>query len=347
MEQPVLRLGLLGFAEAQARRLGAWVGQTQPGWPTWVVGDPHLADAWMINGSAVQVQDRDGLLIHHPHGSGERLALHRSEVDRPLAFAAPLPEGFASAEFFDGDDEGSVRQRLQRFEAWLRPLRSQFALGARMVEHLRQFKHGVVHVVHEGRLLAVIDLDRWLAGLFIPARPVDIAMAEWVPRPQLAGEVPPSFMRLPLHRVMWTYAVRTQREILPARYREQTVFLRRVPRLPARWFDELHLLLMQELVAAPGRLDDLVQRTGRPTAAVAQHLAALYYAGGVTTDGEGARRAALDTRKAVLSLQFQQADDVQDGQERDSGLSEQAPPSSILRELRHSPLRPVGEDGQV
>jgi len=347
VEQPVLRLGLLGFAEAQARRLGAWVGQTQPGWPTWVVGDPHLADAWMINGSAVQVQDRDGLLIHHPHGSGERLALHRSEVDRPLAFAAPLPEGFASAEFFDGDDEGSVRQRLQRFEAWLRPLRSQFALGARMVEHLRQFKHGVVHVVHEGRLLAVIDLDRWLAGLFIPARPVDIAMAEWVPRPQLAGEVPPSFMRLPLHRVMWTYAVRTQREILPARYREQTVFLRRVPRLPARWFDELHLLLMQELVAAPGRLDDLVQRTGRPTAAVAQHLAALYYAGGVTTDGEGARRAALDTRKAVLSLQFQQADDVQDGQERDSGLSEQAPPSSILRELRHSPLRPVGEDGQV
>lgn len=344
MEQPVLRLGLLGFADGQAGRLGAWVGQTQPGWPTWVVGDPHLADAWMINGASVQVQDRDGLLIHHPHGSGERLALHRAEVDRPLAFAAPLPEGFASAEFFDGDDEGSVRQRLQRFEAWLRPLRSQFALGARMVEHLRQFKHGVVHVVHEGRLLAVIDLDRWLAGLFIPARPVDIAMAEWLPRPQLAGEMPPSFMRLPLHRVMWTYAVRTQREILPDRYREHTIFLRRVPRLPARWFDELHLALMQALVAGPGCLEDLARRTGHPVEAVAQRLAALYYAGGITTDAEGARRSAADTRKAVLALQFQQTDEVQETQERDSGLSEQIPPSSILRELRHSPLKSVGDN---
>lgn len=347
MEQPVLRLGLLGFADVQADRLRAWAGMTQPGWPAWVVGDPHLADAWMINGAAVQVQDRDGLLIQHPLGSGERLALHRAEVDRPLAFAAPLPDGFASAEFFDGDDEASVRQRLQRFEAWLRPLRSQFALGARMVEHLRQFKRGVVHVLHEGRLLAVIDLDRWLAGLFIPARPVDIAMAEWVPRPQLAGEMPPSFMRLPLHRVMWTYAVRTQRDILPVRYREHTIYLRRVPRLPARWFDELHLSLMQELVASPGDLADLAHRTGTDLPAVAQHLAALYYAGGITTDGEGARRAALDTRKAVLALQFQQTDESLDARDRDSGLSEQAPPSSILREWRHSPLKTVGEDKPV
>lgn len=343
MEQPVLRLGLLGFADVQAQRLRDWVAHTQPGWPTWVVDDPHLADAWMINGDSVQVQDRDGLLIHHPHGSGERLALHRAEVDRPLAFAAPLPEGFASAEFFDGDDESSVRQRLQRFEAWLRPLRSQFALGARMVENLRQFKRGVVHVLHEGRLLAVIDLDRWLAGLFIPARPVDIAMAEWVPRPQLAGEMPPSFMRLPLHRVMWTYAVRTQRAILPTRYREQVVYLRRVPRLPARWFDELHLALMQELVSTPGKLDDLARRTGRPEPEVAQHLAALYYSGGITTDGDGARRLAADTRKSVLALQFQQTDEAQD--ERDGGVSEQAPPSSILRELRHSPLKAAGDGG--
>ena len=339
MEQPVLSLGLLGFDRSAQARLQAWASLAQPGWPEWRIGDPHAADAWMIHGPAVDVQDRDGVLIRHPFGSDERLALNRAEVDRPLAFATPLPEGFASAEFFDAGDEYSVRQRLQRFEAWLRPLRSQFALGARLVEHLRQFKQGVVHVLHEGRLLAVIDLDRWSAGLFIPARPVDIASADWVPRPKLAGDIPPSFMRLPLHRVLWTHAVRTRRDLLPGRYRQLTVHLRRVPRLPPRWFDETHLLLMRELMAQPARLEDLVARTGLPEPVLAHHLAALYYAGGVTTDADSARRAAADTRRALIALQFDQVDAVQDVQARDGRPSEQAAPSSILREGRHSPLR--------
>lgn len=345
VEQPVLNLGLLGFDAPAAARLGAWAAQVQPGWPEWHSGDPHLADAWMIHGPGVDVQGRDGVLIHHPHGSGERLMLNRAEVDRPLAFATPLPDGFASAEFFDANDETSVRQRLQRFEAWLRPLRSQFALGARLIEHLRLVKKGVVHVLHEGRLLAVIDLDRWLAGLFIPARPVDIDMADWTPRPHLAGDIPPSFMRLPLHRVLWIYAVRTRRDLLPERYREQTVHLRRVPRLPPRWFDDLHLLLMRELMAQPARLDELVARTGLPGDALAHHLAALYYAGGVTTDADSARRAAADTRLAVLALQFDQADLAQDARAREVGSSEQSAPSSILREVRHSPLRAAQSHG--
>lgn len=345
MEQPVLNLGLLGFDAPATARLQAWAAQLQPGWPEWRSGDPHSADAWMIHGPGVDVQGRDGVLIRHPHGSGERLMLNRAEVDRPLAFATPLPDGFASAEFFDADDETSVRQRLQRFEAWLRPLRSQFALGARLIGHLRLVKKGVVHVLHEGRLLAVIDLDRWLAGLFIPARPVDIDMAEWAPRPHLAGDIPPSFMRLPLHRVLWTYAVRTRRDLLPERYREQTVHLRRVPRLPPRWFDDLHLLIMRELMAQPARLDELAARTGLPSDALAHHLAALYYAGGVTTDADSARRAAADTRLAVLALQFDQADLAQDAQAREGGPSEQAAPTSILREVRHSPLRAAQNRG--
>lgn len=341
MEQPVLSLGLLGFEPLAQARLQAWSAQAQPGWPEWRIGDPHAADAWMISGPAVDVQGRDGVLIRHPFGGDERLALNRAEVDRPLAFATPLPEGFASAEFFDAGEENSVRQRLQRFEAWLRPLRSQFALGARLVEHLRQTKQGVVHVLHEGRLLAVIDLDRWLAGLYISARPVDIDMADWVQRPNLAGDIPPSFMRLPLHRVLWTYAVRTRNDLLPGRYRQLTVYLRRVPRLAPRWFDEIHLLLMRELLAQPARLEDLVARAGLPEPVLAHHLAALYYAGGVTTDADTARRAAADTRRALIALQFDQAEAVQEAQAREGPPSEQAAPSSILREGRHSPLRGV------
>lgn len=96
---------------------------------------------------------------------------------------------------------------------------------------------------------------------------------------------------------------------------------------------------MRELMAQPARLDELVARTGLPGDALAHHLAALYYAGGVTTDADSARRAAADTRLAVLALQFDQADLAQDARAREVGSSEQSAPSSILREVRHSPLR--------
>jgi hypothetical protein len=338
VEQPVLGLGLLGFSESAGVRLQAWAAQAPSGWPEWRTCDPHLADAWMIAGDAVEVLGRDEVVIRHPHGSDERLTLNRAEVDRPLAFSTPLPEGFASAEFFDADSETSVRQRLQRFEAWLRPLRSQFALGAQLMERLGTYRSGgVVHVSLAGKLLAVIDIERWQAGLLIPARPVDLSMAEWVHGTSLSKEIPPSFIRLPLYRVMWTYAVRTRRDVLPARYREQRLYLRRVPRLPAHWFDEMHLSLMRELMARPANFPQLLARTGWPDHELARRIGALYHAGGLTTDPDNARRAEVETRRAMVALQF-------DHVGRESELQshhEQSMmgPSSMLRESVHSPLR--------
>lgn len=347
MEQPVLRLGLLGFTETQADRLVTWMRQVQPGWPEWQPFDPHVADAWMIAGHSVEVLGRDAVVIRHPHGSDTRLTLNRTEVDRPLAFASPLPEGFASAEFFDADDEVSVRQRLQRFEAWLRPLRTQFALGALLVERVDEYRRGVVHLTHEGKLLAVIDLDHWRVGLHIPARPVDLVAADWMRRPTLANDIPSSFIRLPLHRVMWTYAVRTRQDVLPARYRQLPVYLRRVPRMPARWFDDLHLLIMRELTIRPGSLADLGERTRAPAGELAHHLAALYYAGAVTTDAESARRAQGRVRKDLGALQLDQAVPDTVAVSRTMEYSQLGLPSSTLREAQHSPLRVVDRHGDL
>lgn len=337
VEQPILGLGLLGFADPVGLRLRDWAAQVPDGWPTWRSCDPHLADAWMIAGDAVEVLGRDEVVIRHPHGSGERLTLNRAEVDRPLAFAAPLPEGFASAEFFEADNEGSVRQRLQRFEAWLRPLRTQFALGAELMDRLPGYRHGgVVHVSLGGKLLAVIDIARWQAALSIPARPVDLSMAQWLHGEKLPREVPPSFIRLSLYRVMWGYAVRTRRDVLPSRYREQRIYLRRVPRLPAHWFDETHLMLMRELMTRPTTLASLQERTGCSDAELLHHLGALYHGGALTTDPDSARRAEADNRRSMVALRFDQADlDLPSRQ----GSSEFSAPSSILREAVHSPLR--------
>ena len=333
----MLRLGLLGFSEPACLRLRDWASQPREGWPLWSCCDPHLADAWMINGHAVEVRDRDAVVIRHPLRSDNRYQLNRAEVDRPLAFAAPLPDGFASVEFFDADDEASVRLRLQRFEAWLRPLRSQFALGAEVLHRVGRFS-GVVHVRREGRLLAVVDFARWYAGLLVPARPVDIATAEWSPVQNDVDNMPASFMRLPLHRVMWTYAVRTSRDVLPERYRRKPIYLRRVPQVPARWFGAEHLTIMRELLVQPSDFDDLRDRTGLGTVDLARHLSVLYHAGGLTTDGESARRAEAITRRAMALLRFDQRGDAPVF--RDAAHSQDPrPPSSILREAHHSPLR--------
>lgn len=342
MEQPVLRLGLLGFAAEPFQRLRGWAERPSRGWPQWQVGDPHQADAWLIDGRAVEVLGRDALLIHHPPGEA-CLSLHRAEVDRPLAFAEPLPEGFASAESFAAGDEQSLRQRLQRFEAWLRPLRSQFALGEQLVDRLSAFRSDVVHLMREGQLLAVIDFPHWQCGLRVPARPVDLAGADWVRRPARANDIPGAFLRLSLHRVMWIFAVRTRRDILPERYRDRRFYLRRVPRLPARWFDPLHLRLMEALSMAPGTLDELQQRLGVAPEVLAHHTAALFYAGGLTTDADSGLRAQARVRRGLLTLRFGE-DPHREGavSGRAAGQSELTAPSSILREAPHSPLRPTG-----
>ncbi len=337
MEQPLLRLGMLGFSDDVGLRLQALASEERQGWPRWRCYDPHVADAWMINGTAVEVKGRDELVINHPFGSKERLTLHRAEVDRPLAFAAPLPEGFASAEFFEASDEQSVRQRLQRFEAWLRPLRSQFALGAAVASRQSGLRD-VVHLVLEGKLLAVLDFVRWQAGILVPARPVELSMAEWVAQPASANDIPPTFIRLPLHRVMWTYAVRTARDVLPGRYRRSRIYLRRVPQLPARWFGPEHLELMHMLTQSPATFDELLELTGLRAPLLAHSLAALYHAGGLTTDPESARRSEGQTRLSLTMLKL-------DGKETDSDMknrfrsSDLIAPTSMLRDAMHSPLR--------
>lgn len=335
-------LGLLGFPAPLQQRVLAWARQSQPGWPLWRVTDRRRADAWMIHGPAVTSPGRDTLVIRHPANTAEQITLNREAVDRPLAFATPLPLGFASTECFDAESEQSVRQRLQRFEAWLRPLRTQFALGAQLVDRLAQYKEGVVHVTHEGKLLAVLDLNRWVAGLFIPARPVDLAMAEWARRPARANDIPTTFIRLPVHQLMWLYAVRTSRDVLPTRYRSRTIHLRRVPRLPPHGFDEVHLILMRELMAAPATLEGLVERTGLPARQVAQHVAALFFAGGLTTDPRSAQLAEARVRHDWLALQLAPDGFATDGRPASAvhgPASEFGVPSSLLRDSAPAPLQ--------
>jgi hypothetical protein len=87
---------------------------------------------------------------------------------------------------------------------------------------------------------------------------------------------------------MWSYVQRTSRDVLPARYRNGLIHLRRAPRVPARLLKATHYRLLQELSAAPCSFDALVQRTGLDSALLSRDLASLYFAGSITSAGSQA-----------------------------------------------------------
>lgn len=298
VEQPVLWLGMAGFPAAQQERLGAVLAGQLAGWPIWRMSRFADADAWCISGAHMRVL-RDGTVkIAGSPGADRGVQLNLDEVDRPVAFALPLPQpDFEPMYTFDLGSDSSVRGVLQQFEAWLRPLRAQFALGAQVIQRESSLKAGVYHVSHKGTLLAVIDLNEWRAGISPTARPVDFDDAAWEKRPDMASSPPERFVRCSLTQLMWTYAQRTGQDVLPPRYRAGMIYFRRSPRVPLRLLQDSHLLVLRELASAPGTFDALLQRTGLSTAKLGRHLAGLYFAGSITSSRGRAVRDGVAVRE--------------------------------------------------
>jgi len=104
---------------------------------------------------------------------------------------------------------------------------------------------------------------------------------------------PPSFPRASVSQLMWQYAQRTRRDLLPPHYRSKPLYFRRPPRLAQRQLKDAHLLLMRELVAQPGLgFSALQQSTGLGEEALARCLSALYVVGSITSNPKRATGAA-------------------------------------------------------
>jgi hypothetical protein len=112
---------------------------------------------------------------------------------------------------------------------------------------------------------------------------VDLREASWAKRPPGAAGLPESFVHLTPGQLAWAYVRRTGRDVLPARYRTETIYYRHVPGVPLRWLRDSHLVLLRELSAQPGTMDALRQRTGLALGDAERDLACLYYAGSITT----------------------------------------------------------------
>jgi hypothetical protein len=94
-----------------------------------------------------------------------------------------------------------------------------------------------------------------------------------------------------LSQVLWQYAMRTQRNLMPTYFRSGPLYWCRAPQLPQRLFRDSHLMIGRELAQAPTTFAELCRRTGLPEAVLSRDLAGLRIVGAVTHDRKQAQRA--------------------------------------------------------
>jgi hypothetical protein len=282
-ELPVLWIGMSGFAPAQRSSLEAALISCE-GKSRWRVNTFGDADGWWVNGAKASLLPGGTLKIAAGLPTERALKLDLSQVNRPLAFAKPL----ASKQIdplcvFDPESPSSIAATLDQFENWLRPVRAQFVLGALLIQRNSKERRGIYHLIHRGVLIAVLDFQDGQVSVLPGVQPADLWLGEWDKRPAGAGQAPPNFERYSTTQLAWAYVCRTDRDMLPERYRTDIVYYRHVPRVPLRWLADSQLTLLRELSSGPGNLQNLGQRTGMSFRQIEHDLACLYYAGSITT----------------------------------------------------------------
>lgn len=305
----MLWLGMAGFAPAQRASMEAALASSG-GASSWRVRSFGDADGWWVNGAKASRLAGGTLKIAAGLPTERALKLDLSEVNRPLAFAKPMAaKDIDPLCVFDPESQPSISATLLQFENWLRPVRAQFVLGALLIQRNSKDRRGIYHLIHRGILIAVLDFHEGQVAVQPGVNPADLWLGEWDKRPPGAGQAPANFDRYSTTQLAWAYVCRTDRDMLPARYRTDTVYYRHVPRVPLRWLADSQMTLLRELSSEPGTLQSLGQRTGMAVRQIEQDLACLYYAGSITTtpasaagpsDRGGSRESSLDPDKESL-----------------------------------------------
>lgn len=285
IELPVLRLGLAGFTAAQQEvAVAAAQAASTAAW-RWEISPFAEADAWWLDGARTQRLANGVLRICPGVLSARSVQLVLPEVDRPLAFSLPLAvSGIEPPLSFHLNDRDSTTGVLHQLAACLQPLVAQYCLAASIAEHQPTLGAGSWELLRGADLLGVVDLAEG-AAVAPDATPQLLAEATWCVRDRGQVRIPPRFVRNSLSQLMWLYALRTRRDLLPLHYRDRPLFFRRPPRLQQRQLKDGHLLLLRELAARPGQsFEQLQALTGMSEEQLARHLAALYFVGSITAN---------------------------------------------------------------
>jgi len=293
IEVPALRLGLAGFSEAQ-QKLAADAARAAatPRW-RWELGTFADADAWWLEGRHTLLMPNKHLRVQPAVPSGRSVQIALADVDRPVAFSLPLvAPDFKPAVSFTLEQPHSAAQVLHQFASFMGPALAQFCLASSIADNQPTLGAGSWEVLRQGDLLAVVDLKLG-AAVDPSAQPADFKDAIWCVREYGGVMIPVNWPRASVSQLMWQFAQRTERDLLPPHYRTRPLFFRRPPRLAQRQLRDAHLLLMRELVAQPGlTFGALQQATGLAEVPLARCLSALYVVGSITSNPRRASAAA-------------------------------------------------------
>lgn len=287
-ELPLFRLGLAGFTSAQQQAVAALLADAG-GATRWELAEADHADALWLNGARTQALGGGRVRVAAGQPGGRSVQLHLPDIGRPLGFARPLPPGFDAPCSFDLSSRASMLAALHQFEACVTPLGAQFCLAACILAHQSALDAGKFELCLDSRVLAVVDMQGD-AAVQATLGPADFEGARW--RRCESFTVPEHFARTSLAQLMWQYAQRTQRDVLPTHYRAGLLYFRGAPHVPQRLLADSHLLILRELMLAPATFQELQRRCGFPEARLARELASLYFVGSITSNPKRAARTA-------------------------------------------------------
>jgi hypothetical protein len=278
-------MGLVGFAD-EGHLCDLLKTRTRMRWVSSPAGD---ADALWVNGEHAQPLRNFMVRIPSRTPGASATILNLKEISRPVAFTHPLGNDyFSPPNVFDPRSAESVAGILRTFEAELQLVYVELALGREIASRRYELRSPTFHLSLMGKLVGVVNVSGEV-GLSSKLTASDMTEVRWSGRPAAACAIPPEFRRTTLAHVMWQYVGRSEENLLPSRYSTGLIYFRRRPQVCPRMIRDSHLVLISELNAMPQSLEQLRASTGMGQKQACETLAALYFAGSITTD---ARRAA-------------------------------------------------------
>lgn len=322
METPVFRLGLVGFSEREEQQIRD--GAAAYPQADWRCGRAEGADAWLIKGARIARIHDNRLRVIASDGTSTGAAFLLDIGSRPVAIATPAPQQVTQLVplFFDPAQDGGLAQGLSALDAALLKQRRRYWTASHLVEHNATVGKALFELRAGAAVLAIADMK---GTVFISphATEQEFDCAVWNHRARKTVEAPPDFEQQSLAELLWAYATRTQRDLLPARYRDSSIYLRRPPRVPQESVGDVHLRIIRELAVDAASMTNLVERIGVDDKTLARSLAALYLVGSVTTNPERAWSAS--ERSSLWSSRAASLHDAPPTSRQEDGLPSTAP----------------------
>ncbi|HEX7891003.1 MAG TPA: hypothetical protein VF522_16735 [Ramlibacter sp.] len=304
MELPVFNLGLVGFGVAEERQIRERAARYKQA--HWRCGRAEGADAWLINGARVARMTDSRARIIGTDDTGSGAAQLLDVATRPTAVAMPAPQLLQQMVgiSFDLRQPDTVAACLAALDGSLAPVRRLFGVAALLVKGSATVGNAVYELRAGAQLLAVADMK---GRVYVSPDVGDeqLRRAAWKHRARNMVELPTDFAEHGLSELLWSYTTRTRLDLLPERYLECRIFLRRPPRVRPELLDDQHLRVIRELAVAPADFTELLDRIGMDPKTLRRALAALYRVGSITSNPDRVWTTSLEgtmwsTRAALL-----------------------------------------------